>query len=68
MDLLVLADNYGCEAALGRYVLNAFEANRKASIKQCRELFSLDKIKMPVITSQQHSLNSYDCLVGGLHG
>ncbi|MFK5855550.1 MAG: IS21 family transposase [Bacteroidota bacterium] len=68
VDLLVLADNYGCEAALGRYVLNAFEANRKASIKQCRELFSLDKIEMPVITSQQHSLNSYDCLMGGLHG
>jgi hypothetical protein len=68
VDLLVLADNYGCEAALGRYVLNAYEANRKASIKQCRELFSPDKIEMPMITSQQHSLNSYDCLMGGLHG
>jgi len=65
VDLLVLADNYDCESELGRYVLNAFDANQKPSIKQCRELFSFDKTEMPMIITQQHSLNSYDCLMGG---
>ena len=65
LDLLVLADNDNCESELGRYVLNAFETNQKPSIKQCRELFSADKIEVPMIVSQQHSLNSYDCLMGG---
>lgn len=65
LDLLVLADNDNCESELGRYVLNAFETSQKPSIKQCRELFSADKIEVPMIVSQQHSLNSYDCLMGG---
>ena len=65
LDLLVLADNDNCESELGRYVLNAFETSQKPSIKQCRALFSADKIEVPLIVSQQHSLNSYDCLMGG---
>jgi len=68
VDLLVLADNYDCEAELGRYVFNALDTSQKPSIKQCRELFCPDKIVMPMIISQQHSLNSYDCLMGGFHG
>jgi hypothetical protein len=68
VDLLVLADNYDCEPALGRYVLTALEEGNKVSIKQCRELFSPDKIEIPLLVSQQHSLSSYDCLIGGLHG
>jgi hypothetical protein len=68
VDLLVLADNYDCEPALGRYVLTALEGGNKVSIKQCRELFSPDKIEIPLLISQQHSLSSYDCLIGGLHG
>ena len=65
VDLLVLADNYHCEAALGRYVFNGLEANQKPSIKQCRELFAPSNLEMPVIVSQQHNLNHYDCLIGG---
>jgi len=69
VDLLVLADNYDCEQALGRYLLTALEAGNKLSIKQCRELFGPDKIEIPLPVSQQHSLSSYDCLIGeGLHG
>ncbi len=65
LDLLILADNDNCESELGRYVLNAIETSQKPSIKQCRTLFSAEKIEIPLIVSQQHSLNSYDCLMGG---
>jgi Mu transposase-like protein len=68
VDLLVLADNYDCEQALGRYVLTALEAGGTAPIKQCRDLFGPDKIELPLLVSQQHSLSSYNCLMGGLHG
>jgi len=68
VDLLVLADNYDCEQALGRYVLGALDAGNSASIKQCRALFGTEKIAIPLLISQQHSLTSYDCLIGGLHG
>ena len=68
VDLLVLADNYDCEQALARYALTALESGKVASIKQCRDLFGPDKIEMPLLISQQHSLNSYNCLMGGLHG
>ncbi|MBL4882804.1 MAG: IS21 family transposase [Oleispira sp.] len=68
VDLLVLADNYDCESALGRYVLTALEEGSRISIKQCRELFGPDNIEIPLLVSQQHSLSSYDCLIGGLHG
>ena len=64
VDLLVLADKYDCEQALGRHVLTALEEGNKASIKQCRELFGPDTIEIPRLVSQQHSLNSYDCLMG----
>jgi len=65
VDLLVLADNYDCEQALGRHVLTALEEGSKVSIEQCRALFGPDKIEIPWLVSQQHSLHSYDCLVGG---
>lgn len=68
VDLLVLADNYNCEDALGRYLLNRFEEGQRPSIKQCKEYFGPESIDVPEMISQQHSLNSYDCLVGGLHG
>jgi hypothetical protein len=68
VDLLVLADNYDCEQALGRYVLTALEGGNNVSIRQCRELFGPDNIEIPCLVSQQHSLSSYDCLIGGIHG
>lgn len=64
VNLLVLADNYDCEKALGRYVLRELEDNGKPSIEQCRERFGPDKMEIPVVISQQHSLSSYDCLMG----
>lgn len=67
VDLLLLAANYDCEQALGRYVLNALERGQRASIKQCRDLFNPEQIEIPLIISQQHSLDSYDCLMGGMH-
>lgn len=68
VDLLLLAHNYDCEAALGRYVLKEIARQQKPSINQCRAYFSDDLIEIPRITSQQHELVSYDELVGGLHG
>lgn len=68
VDLLMLAANYDCEQALGRHVLTALKAGNRVSVKECRELFGPDKIEIPMVISQQHSLNSYDCLMGGLHG
>lgn len=68
VDLLLIAHNYHCEEALGRYVLNAFEAGERVSIKQCRTLFGPEKIEVPIITSQQHSIASYDSLLGELNG
>ncbi len=68
VDLLVLADNYNCESALGRYVLTALEQGSHLSIKQCSDVFGPDNIEISWLVSQQHSLTSYDCLIGGLHG
>ena len=68
VDLLVLADNYDCEQALGRYVLTELEDGRAAPIKQCRDLFGPGKIELPLLISKQHNLSSYNCLMGGLHG
>jgi hypothetical protein len=65
VDLLVLADNYDCEQALGRHVLTVLEEGNKVSVEQCRALFGPDNIEIPWLVSQQHSLHSYDCLVGG---
>ena len=65
VDLLLLADNYNCEQALGRYVLTALEEGKKVTTKQCRELFGPGTIAIPLLETQQHSLASYDCLIGG---
>jgi len=64
VDLLVLADNYDCEQELGRHVLNEWEKGHKVSVDQCRELFGPDYIDVPNFVSQQHSLDSYDALMG----
>ena len=64
VGLLLLADNYNCEATLGRYVLKALNSGRRASIETCRNLFGPDKIEVPYIVSQQHTVQSYDVLIG----
>ncbi len=68
VDLLLIAHNYDCEEALGRYVLSALESGQRATIDQCRNLFGPERIEVPLVMSQQHFINSYDCLLGGLHG
>lgn len=68
VDLLLLAHNYDCEAALGCYVLKEMARHQKPTINQCRAYFSDELIKIPSMISQQHELTSYDELVGGLHG
>jgi len=57
VDLLMLANNYNCEQALGRYVLRAFESGKKASIQSCRNRFGEQDIKVPTILCQQHPLS-----------
>lgn len=66
VNLLVLADNYDCEAALGRMVLSALEQGKKASIQSCRDRFGTQSIEIPALLCQQHSLNSYDQLMGSI--
>lgn len=68
VDLLLLAHNYDCEYALGRYVLTAFESGKPVSIDQCRAFFGTSKIEVPTIIAKQHAINSYDSLMGGIHG
>jgi len=68
VDLLVLADNYQCEKALGRYVLNALESGKKASIQTCRERFGTDTMEIPTILCPQHQLSSYDNLMEANNG
>jgi hypothetical protein len=68
VDLLVIAANYDCEAALGRFVLRAFEAGKVVTIDECRRIFSPDTLFVPMINSQQHSVSSYDVLLGGRNG
>jgi hypothetical protein len=68
VNLLVLADNNDCEAVLGRYVLNHIERGQQPTIAQCRDYIGTGNVVIPLFTSQQHRLDGYDCLVGGLHG
>lgn len=68
VNLLLLADNYDCEASLGRYVLNEYEKSTPPTIARCRALFGPEKVDVPVIFTQQHNLKSYDSLLGGLNG
>ncbi len=68
VDLLLLAHNYDCEKALGRYALGAYEAGQRASINHCRKQFGPGKIMVPKVESKQHGLNSYDELLGVAHG
>ena len=68
VDLLLIAHNYECESALGRFALNAFDTGRRATIKECRDVFGPNKIEIPDIISQQHQVASYDSLLGGMHG
>jgi hypothetical protein len=65
VSLLVLADNMDCEQALSRYVLNAYQSGNRVSIEKCRKRFNPDPIVIPTILCQQHSLSSYDSLLGG---
>jgi hypothetical protein len=68
VDLLVIAANYDCEAALGRFVLSAFAAGKAVTIDECRRVFRPDPLFIPMINSQQHSVSSYDVLLGGRNG
>ena len=68
VTLLLLAHNYDCEKALGRYVLTAHEAGKRVSIEHCRKRFGPAQISIPEIVSQQHILSSYDGLLGVSHG
>ena len=68
VNLLLLAHNYDCEGALGRYVLASVESGQRATIEQCRKLFGPERIEVPKINTQQHSLSGYDNLIGGLNG
>jgi len=65
VNLLVLAANKDCEDELGRYVLNHIERGLQPALKQCRDHIGTDNVVVPLFTSQQHSLDGYDCLVGG---
>ena len=68
VDLLLIAHNYECEQALGRYVLNNHEQGKRISIDMCRQMFGPGRVDIPDIVSHQHRISDYDSLLGGLHG
>ncbi|MCI2282369.1 IS21 family transposase [Colwellia sp. MSW7] len=68
VDLLLLAHNYHCEDALGRYVLKNHEQGKRISIDMCRKLFGPSMVTVPNIVSHQHHISDYDSLLGGMHG
>lgn len=68
VELLLLAHNYNCEQALGRYVLKNHEQGKRISIEMCRKMFGPSSVVIPNIVSQQHQISDYDMLLGGLHG
>jgi hypothetical protein len=68
VDLLLIAHNYKCEQALGRYVLNNHEQGKRISIDMCRQMFEPGRVDIPDIVSHQHQISDYDSLLGGLHG
>jgi hypothetical protein len=68
VELLLLAHNYNCEHALGRYVLKNHEQGKFISIDMCRKLFAPSTLVIPNIVSHQHQISDYDILLGGLHG
>jgi hypothetical protein len=68
VNLLLIAKNYDCEAALGRYVLSGLESGVQHSIEQCRAFFEPTPAAVPAVPTQQHDIKDYDCLLGGMHG
>lgn len=68
VNLLLIAKNYDCEQALGRYVLSELEKGRQLSIEQCRQFFEPTTVVVPMVLTQQHNIKDYDHLLGGLHG
>jgi hypothetical protein len=68
VDLLLIAHNYECEQALGRYVLNNHEQGKHISIDICRQMFGPGRVDIPNIVSHQHKISDYDSLLGGSHG
>lgn len=68
VNLLLLASNNDCEAVLGRYVMRQMAQGLQPTIAQCKEYIGSDRVVVPLLVSQQHDLNDYDCLVGGIHG
>lgn len=68
VELLLLAHNYNCEHALGRYALKNHEQGKLISIDMCRKLFAPSTVVIPNIVSHQHQISDYDSLLGGLHG
>jgi len=68
VGLLLIAHNYNCEQALGRYVLKNHEQGKRISIDTCRTMFGPSTVAIPPIVSRQHQISDYDALLGGLHG
>jgi hypothetical protein len=68
VNLLLIAKNYDCEQALGRYVLGGLDSGVQHSIEACRTFFKPATITVPAVLTQQHDIKGYDCLMGGLHG
>lgn len=68
VDLLLIAHNYNCEQALGRYVLKHHQQGKRVSIEDCRTLFGSSVVSVPSVVSHQHKISDYNVLLGGLGG
>ena len=63
VNLLLIASNHDCEYALARMVLRQLEAGMPPTIEQCRSQFE-PHIEVPKLITTQHSLSTYDELMG----
>lgn len=62
VNLLLIAANYDCEAALGRFVLRQLEQGMQPNLSDCRAHFVPD-IDVPPLVAQQHQLSDYNQLM-----
>jgi hypothetical protein len=67
VGVLALAAEYGCEEALGEYLLQAIEQEALPSLVELQHRFGRPLQAVPIQQLEQHRLQSYDELLASLH-
>jgi hypothetical protein len=67
VGVLALAAEYGCEEALGEYLLQAIEQKALPGLVELQHRFGRPPQAVPIQQLEQHRLQSYDELLASLH-